>query len=91
MPLAIDVPSPALWSVQQPALYSLTTTVVDSSGVSRDSVKVHEGFKERQGFPFDLLSDKDTRAQYDRGEIDHEGNPLNPFAGMGGGSWIGGG
>ncbi len=28
-------------------------------GVSRDSVKVHEGFKERQGFPFDLLSDPD--------------------------------
>ncbi|MEM9303273.1 MAG: peroxiredoxin [Pseudomonadota bacterium] len=28
-------------------------------GVSRDSVKVHEGFKERQGFPFDLLSDKE--------------------------------
>ena len=33
---------------------------------------------------YDLLSDKDKRAQFDRGEIDHEGNPLNPFAGMGG-------
>jgi len=28
-------------------------------GVSRDSVRVHEGFKEKQSFPFDLLSDKD--------------------------------
>lgn len=28
-------------------------------GVSRDSVKVHEGFKSKQGFPFDLLSDQD--------------------------------
>jgi DnaJ-class molecular chaperone len=32
---------------------------------------------------YDLLSDKDKRARYDRGEIDAEGNPLNPFAGMG--------
>lgn len=30
-------------------------------GVSRDSVKVHEGFKCKQGFPFDLLSDQDER------------------------------
>ncbi|MCK5898058.1 MAG: peroxiredoxin [Methylococcales bacterium] len=28
-------------------------------GVSRDSVKVHEGFKCKQEFPFELLSDKD--------------------------------
>ncbi len=28
-------------------------------GVSRDSVRVHEGFKTRQEFPFDLLSDKE--------------------------------
>ena len=34
---------------------------------------------------YDLLSDKDKRAQYDRGEIDADGNPANPFAGMGGG------
>jgi len=38
---------------------------------------------------YDLLSDKDKRAQYDRGEIDGEGNPLNPFAGMGGGMGAG--
>lgn len=34
---------------------------------------------------YDLLSDKEKRAQFDRGEIDAEGNPTNPFAGMGGG------
>ncbi len=34
---------------------------------------------------YDLLSDKDKRAQFDRGEIDGDGNPANPFAGMGGG------
>ncbi|MBD3671711.1 MAG: peroxiredoxin [Gammaproteobacteria bacterium] len=28
-------------------------------GVSRDSVKSHENFKAKQGFPFDLLSDKE--------------------------------
>ncbi|MCK5354374.1 MAG: peroxiredoxin [Methyloprofundus sp.] len=28
-------------------------------GVSRDSVRVHEGFKSKQSFPFDLLSDKE--------------------------------
>ena len=28
-------------------------------GVSRDSVRVHEGFKTKQSFPFDLLSDKE--------------------------------
>jgi peroxiredoxin Q/BCP len=28
-------------------------------GVSRDSVRSHEGFKEKQGFPFELLSDED--------------------------------
>lgn len=40
---------------------------------------------------YDLLSDKDKRARYDRGEIDAEGNPANPFAGMGGGFRSGGG
>ncbi|WP_116090665.1 DnaJ C-terminal domain-containing protein [Sphingomonas crusticola] len=28
---------------------------------------------------YDLLSDKDKRAQYDRGEIDEQGNPKAPF------------
>ncbi|MEP7221258.1 MAG: DnaJ C-terminal domain-containing protein [Novosphingobium sp.] len=34
---------------------------------------------------YDLLSDKDKRARFDRGEIDADGNPASPFAGMGGG------
>ena len=33
---------------------------------------------------YDLLSDKDKRAQYDRGEIDEQGNPKMPY-GFGGG------
>lgn len=32
---------------------------------------------------YDLLSDKDKRAQFDRGEIDAEGNPTHPFGGGG--------
>ncbi|OQW79841.1 MAG: peroxiredoxin [Proteobacteria bacterium ST_bin11] len=28
-------------------------------GISRDSIKMHEGFKCKQAFPFDLLSDQD--------------------------------
>jgi thioredoxin-dependent peroxiredoxin len=31
-------------------------------GVSRDSVRVHEGFKAKQSFPFELLSDKEELA-----------------------------
>lgn len=34
---------------------------------------------------YDLLSDKDKRARFDRGEIDAEGNPTGPF-GFGGGA-----
>ncbi|MGY6550800.1 MAG: DnaJ C-terminal domain-containing protein [Erythrobacter sp.] len=34
---------------------------------------------------YDLLSDKDKRAQFDRGEIDADGNPRHPFAGGGAG------
>ncbi|MCF7969926.1 MAG: peroxiredoxin [Methylococcaceae bacterium] len=30
-------------------------------GVSRDSVRVHEGFKTKQCFPFDLLSDQEEK------------------------------
>ncbi len=33
---------------------------------------------------YDLLSDKEKRARFDRGEIDADGNPANPFAGGGG-------
>ncbi|MBT5229174.1 MAG: peroxiredoxin [Methylococcales bacterium] len=31
-------------------------------GISRDSVKVHEGFKSKQSFPFDLIADKEEIA-----------------------------
>lgn len=31
-------------------------------GISRDSIKSHENFKTKQGFPFDLLSDADETA-----------------------------
>ena len=31
-------------------------------GVSRDSLKSHEGFKAKHGFPFDLLSDAEEKA-----------------------------
>ena len=37
---------------------ALNTVVV---GVSRDSVRIHEGFKCKQQFPFDLLSDADEK------------------------------
>ena len=40
---------------------------------------------------YDLLSDKEKRAQYDRGEIDAEGNPAMPFGFGSGGSDYGGG
>ncbi|EIK52111.1 bacterioferritin comigratory protein [Stutzerimonas stutzeri TS44] len=30
-------------------------------GVSRDSLKTHENFKNKQGFPFELISDKDEQ------------------------------
>jgi DnaJ-class molecular chaperone len=39
---------------------------------------------------YDLLSDKDKRARYDRGEIDEEGNPKMPFGGGFGGYQSGG-
>ena len=38
---------------------------------------------------YDLLSDKDKRARFDRGEIDADGNPVNPFAGGYGGGFAG--
>jgi len=40
---------------------------------------------------YDLLSDKDKRARFDRGEIDADGNPRSPFGQGGGGPFGGGG
>ena len=51
---------------------------------NKDNPKAAERFSEVTN-AYDLLSDKDKRARFDRGEIDAEGNPTNPFGGMGGG------
>jgi len=52
---------------------------------NKDNPKAAERFaKVTQAY--DLLSDKDKRARYDRGEIDEDGNPRMPFgSGYGGG------
>lgn len=50
---------------------------------NRDNPKAAERFSNVTA-AYDLLSDKDKRAQYDRGEIDEQGNPKMPF-GFGGG------
>jgi DnaJ-class molecular chaperone len=48
-----------------------------------DNPKAADRFAEVTG-AYDLLSDKNKRAQFDRGEIDGDGNPASPF-GHGGG------
>lgn len=50
---------------------------------NKDNPKAAERFSDVTK-AYDLLSDKDKRAQFDRGEIDADGNPTMPF-GMGGG------
>jgi len=51
---------------------------------NKDNPKAAERFGEVTR-AYDLLSDKDKRAQFDRGEIDGEGNPAHPFGfGQGG-------
>ena len=47
---------------------------------NQDNPKAAERFAQVTA-AYDLLSDKDKRAQYDRGEIDEEGNPKMPFGG----------
>ena len=56
---------------------------------NKDNPKAAERFSQVTQ-AYDLLSDKDKRARFDRGEIDADGNPANPFAGMGGGFGGGG-
>src|SRR3546814_1780642 len=56
---------------------------------NKDNPKASERFSEVTR-AYDLLSDKAKRGKFDRGEIDAEGNPANPFAGMGGGFGGGG-
>ncbi|WP_114521127.1 DnaJ C-terminal domain-containing protein [Altererythrobacter sp. ZODW24] len=60
---------------------------------NKDNPKASEKFSEVTN-AYDLLSDKDKRAQFDRGEIDMDGNPKMPFGGGfggGGGGRSGGG
>jgi DnaJ-class molecular chaperone len=49
---------------------------------NKDNPKATERFSDATR-AYDLLSDKDKRAQFDRGEIDSEGNPAMPFGGAG--------
>jgi len=49
---------------------------------NKDNPKAAERFSDATK-AYDLLSDADKRAQFDRGEIDADGNPANPFAGAG--------
>ena len=47
---------------------------------NKDNPKAAERFSQVTR-AYDILSDKDKRARYDRGEIDEEGNPKMPFGG----------
>lgn len=55
---------------------------------NQDNPKAAERFNQITQ-AYDILSDKDKRARYDRGELDEEGNPK--FAGFGGGGGGGAG
>ncbi|MBR0554012.1 J domain-containing protein [Stakelama marina] len=58
---------------------------------NKDNPKAAEKFSQVTQ-AYDLLTDKDKRARFDRGEIDAEGNPTSPFGfgGGGGGASAGG-
>lgn len=56
---------------------------------NKDNPKASERFSQVTT-AYDLLTDKDKRAQFDRGEIDDEGNPRAPY-GFGAGQRGGGG
>ena len=45
---------------------------------NRDNPKAADRFAQVTG-AYDLLTDKDKRARFDRGEIDADGNPTSPF------------
>jgi DnaJ-class molecular chaperone len=55
---------------------------------NKDNPKAAERFSQVTA-AYDLLTDKDKRAQFDRGEIDADGNPTAPF-GFGAGRGTGG-
>ena len=52
---------------------------------NKDNAKASERFS-KVTRAYDILTDKDKRARYDRGEIDEEGNPRAPFGYGGGGA-----
>jgi DnaJ-class molecular chaperone len=51
---------------------------------NKDNPKASERFS-KVTQAYDILTDKDKRARYDRGEIDEDGNPRSPFGYGGGG------
>ncbi|WP_156419771.1 DnaJ domain-containing protein, partial [Sphingopyxis sp. H080] len=55
---------------------------------NKDNPKASEKFSDVTK-AYDILSDKTKRAQFDRGEIDGEGNPAMPFGYGGGGGFRG--
>src|SRR5688500_11570000 len=56
---------------------------------NKDNPKAAERFSQIT-HAYDLLSDKDQRARYDRGEIDEDGNAKSPFGSGGfGGNYAG--
>ncbi|MCC2981488.1 MULTISPECIES: DnaJ C-terminal domain-containing protein [unclassified Sphingomonas] len=57
---------------------------------NQDNPKAAEKFSQVTA-AYDLLSDKDRRARFDRGEIDADGNPASPFGAGFGGARPGGG
>jgi DnaJ-class molecular chaperone len=56
---------------------------------NKDNPKATERFSQVTS-AYDLLSDSDKRARFDRGEIDGDGNPASPFGGGFGGARPGG-
>jgi DnaJ-class molecular chaperone len=57
---------------------------------NQDNPKAAERFS-KVTTAYDILTDKDKRARYDRGEIDEDGNPRGPFGFGGGGPGAGAG
>ncbi len=57
---------------------------------NKDNPKATERFSQATN-AYDLLTDKDKRARFDRGEIDGDGNPAAPFGFGGGGGGPAGG
>jgi DnaJ-class molecular chaperone len=55
---------------------------------NKDNPKATERFS-KVTQAYDMLTDKDKRARYDRGEIDEDGNPKMPFGYGGGGAGAG--